>query len=210
MLDSLGGLFGGLAEVLKAIPDAVAGAFKWLIDLVVDAITGIGNLIVGALTTLLDGIIAFLTNPLCSIVDGFKWVIDFLGGIVEAIGSEIGKILKALFVPSDDYFDNQIKGLQSTLSKKLNTQDYEDLLNSLNTATRVKAGLPNLTCTIFGQKVTVVDMSWYADYQQTFYGFVRGTMFVLLIIYNLNMLYKLVRKDELSHKSDNQLKGGGN
>lgn len=228
MLSGLGGWFGGLADGIAGLPGKIVSGLSGFFDKVVDAVVSVGKAVLSLpgliydafeyiIQHLIDAVVAvagavwsFFKNPIGSIVDSFQSLLDFLGGLVKALVDAIGELLKALFVPSDKYFDNKINALNKTLQSRIKTQDYEELLHSLQLAGRARAGLPNLTVTLWGQTVTVVDFGFYAKYQSTIYGWVRGVMFVLLLFYNVNNIYKLVRRDTLQNGSGSTGGGGDN
>ena len=228
MLSGLGGWFGGLADGIAGLPGKIIDGLAGFFDKVVDAVVAVGKAVLSLpgliydafeyiIQHLIDAVVAvagavwsFFKNPIGSIVDSFQSLLDFLGGLVKALVDAIGELLKALFVPDDGYFDKKINALNKTLQSRIKTQDYEELLHSLQLAGRARAGLPNLTVTLWGQTVTVVDFGFYAKYQSTIYGWVRGVMFVLLLFYNVNNIYKLVRRDTLQNGSGSTGGGGDN
>lgn len=188
-----------VGKAVLSLPGLIYDAFEYIIQHLIDAVVAVAG-----------AVWSFFKNPIGSIVDSFQSLLDFLGGLVKALVDAIGELLKALFVPSDKYFDNKINALNKTLQSRIKTQDYEELLHSLQLAGRARAGLPNLTVTLWGQTVTVVDFGFYAKYQSTIYGWVRGVMFVLLLFYNVNNIYKLVRRDTLQNGSGSTGGGGDN
>lgn len=175
-------------QAIAAIPGAIVDGLKFLFDGIVSAVKAVAG-----------AVWAFFSDPIGSLVSGFTSLLSFLGGLVSAIGD----LLKALFVPSDDFFDSKFNMLSKTLGTRVKTQDYEELLASLQVATRASS-LPDMTATIMGHQLTIVDMSWYSDYQTTIYGWVRGVMFVLLLFYNINQVYKLIRRDTLQNGTGSQ------
>lgn len=155
----------------------------------------------------------FFSNPLESIINVLTSILEFFGGLVESLINALSSLLQYLFIPEEDYFDNMIGMLSDTLNERIKTQDYQELLESLQVSTRASS-LPNMTATFFGQKVTIVDMSIYSNYQSTIYSWVRGTMFILLLFYNVNNIYKLIRGGSLQDGKGNSSAGsnttGGN
>lgn len=174
--------------------------------MIIDGLSGLLNLVVDAVNAVAGAVWDFLKDPVGSIVDGITSLLDFLGGLVSDLIDALGTLFKTLFVPSDDYFDKQFDRLSKTLGTRIKTQDYEDLLNSLQRASRASS-LPDFTANIMGHHLTIVDMSWYSKYQSTIYSWVRGVMFFLLLFYNINMIYKVIRKDTLQNGSSG--KSGG-
>lgn len=152
-----------------------------------------------------------MANPLGALVSGIQGILDFFGSLITSIIKAFSDLFSFIFIPSDGYFDNKLNYLNEKLSTKINTQDYEELLTSLQFASRAKAGLPNLTVNIMGQNCTIVDFSYYAKYQSVIYSWVRGLMFILLIFYNFNNIYKLIRGGSLSSATQtiNNAKNGG-
>jgi phage-related protein len=202
-------MFGSIGEVLSAIPQAIADALKWLFDLVVNAITSLGNLIVGAITslgdlivsvitTLLDGIISFFRDPIGSIVSAFTWTVDFLGGLISSLLDGLGKLLKTLFVPSDDYFNKKFDGLNGQLEGHVDVSTYKNIMDTFGRVKSVRS-IPNITVDLWGQTLTIVDFSYIQSQQATINNWVRGFMFIFLVIFNINHVYKIIRKDTLSN-----------
>ena len=189
--------------------DGVIQAIASIPGLIVDGIKGLIDLLISAVAAVAGAVWDFFCDPIGSIVDGITGVLSFLGGLVSSLISALGALLKALFIPSDSYFEHKLDSLNKVLQSRIKVQDYQDLLDSLQMASRARAGLPNLTATIWGHRVTIVDFSFYAKYQGTIYGWVRGVIFVLLIFYNINNVYKMIRADTLSYASGSKSGGGG-
>lgn len=120
---------------------------------------------------------------------------NFLGKkIVEAIGD----LLKVLFIPSEDYFSNVQETLLSDLKTKIPYQDYIDMFSlivdvgtdgemediSIN---NYKVGTLNINLPNF------IDFSYITQYRNTWYAWVRGFVFIFLIIYHINQINKFLR-----------------
>lgn len=120
---------------------------------------------------------------------------NFLGKkIVELLGD----LLKFLFVPSDGYFDNQVNTIKSELYRILPYEDYINLfgtIKDLSTGTEISVGLNNynLGNGLVYSNPNFIDFSWVTKYKDTWYGWVRGILFIFIIIYHLNQLLKLLR-----------------
>lgn len=102
-----------------------------------------------------------------------------------------------LFVPSDGYFDNKIENIKSNISKKIPYQDYVDMFETVK---QVQSG-EDISIDLNGYKVgnmnfntkKFIDFSWITKYKNTWYSWVRGVLFIFLIIYNINQVMKLFR-----------------
>lgn len=102
-----------------------------------------------------------------------------------------------MFVPSDGYFDNKIENIKSNISKKIPYQDYVDMFETVK---QVQSG-EDISIDLNGYKVgnmnfntkKFIDFSWITKYKNTWYSWVRGVLFIFLIIYNINQVMKLFR-----------------
>ena len=162
-----------------------------------------------------------------------KNVFTFLGEIISYINpfSEnffvykllelLGNLLKFLFVPSDGFFSNKIDNLKLKLSERLPYEDYVNMFETVkqvSSGDSISVGLNNYN---FGNGLTYdnnkfVDFSWITNYKETWYMWVRGVIFILLIIYNLNQIMKVLRGynigdgiSKIEDKSSNKSTEGG-
>lgn len=106
--------------------------------------------------------------------------------------------MKWLFVPSDDYFSNIKETLLSELETKLPYQDYINMFGTiLDISTdgqlsdieieNYEVGSLKLNVSKF------VDFSIITKYRSTWYAWVRGFIFIFLIIYHINQIMKFLR-----------------
>ncbi len=96
---------------------------------------------------------------------------------------------------------------------------YEDYKNMFETVKQVQSG-EDITIDLNGYQVgskklnfdRFVDFSWVSRYKNTWYAWVRGFVFVFLIIYNINQIIKLFRgynvADGVSKLNENSNSGG--
>ena len=109
----------------------------------------------------------------------------------------LGDLLQGLFVPDENYFNSNIENLKTSLSAKI---PYEDYIEMFETIQQVESG-ETISIDLGGYKVgnntfnfnNFIDFSWITQYKTTWYAWVRGVIFVLLIIYNINQIMKLFR-----------------
>lgn len=103
-----------------------------------------------------------------------------------------------LFVPSDDYFSNIKETLLSDLETKLPYKDYVNMFSTiLDIGTdgqmedisikNYKVGSLNINVPSF------IDFSFITKYRSTWYSWVRGFVFIFLIIYHVNQINKFLR-----------------
>lgn len=133
----------------------------------------------------MENIISYL-NP---------WHENFLGKkIVELLED----LLKWLFVPDEDFFNNNIEEIKKGISQKIPYQDYVNLFETIKTiegGEDLSIDLPeyqisdNLTI----KQSKFIDFGKITKYKQTWYGWVRGFTFIFMIIYNINQITKFLR-----------------
>lgn len=103
-----------------------------------------------------------------------------------------------LFVPPDDYFSNIKETLLSDLETKLPYQDYINMFGTiLDIATDGQIEDVSINNYSVGTlKVNVksfIDFSIITKYRASWYSWVRGFVFIFLIIYHINQLTKFLR-----------------
>lgn len=102
-----------------------------------------------------------------------------------------------LFVPEENYFNNKIDTIKSNISQKIPYQDYVDMFETVK---QVESG-QDISISLNNYKVgnsnfnmpNFINFSWVTKYKSTWYSWVRGVLFILLIIYNINQVMKLFR-----------------
>ncbi len=124
----------------------------------------------------------------------------FLKVLIEWIGNffiGLRDLFISLFVPEDNYFTNKIDDIKYKISQKLPYQDY---MNMFETVKQVESG-EDISISLDNYKVgnmnlnmpKFINFSFITKYKNTWYAWVRGFIFVFLIIYNINQIIKLLR-----------------
>lgn len=180
-------MFDGLFEFLGGLLNSIFEFFKPLIDFI------------GWIIEFLGGIAAAIGNFIWSL---FKGAIDLIVGgistIVDWIGSFfkfLGDLFHDLFVPSDSYFEKETGKLQTQIESKVGTEEYTNALNSLTRASR--SGLQDIKVNLWGVTVTLIPFSLINPYISTIQDWTRGFMFVFIVLWQINNMYKLVRGTSL-------------
>lgn len=111
-------------------------------------------------------------------------------------------MLKGLFIPSDTYFSSNLNTIMSDLSNRLSYNSYLGVFQSVQNVTNgtmpvIALDGVNIGGMTFGS-VTIVDWTWFNSIRNTWYGWVRGSVFIFLVIYNINNVYRLVRNGTLT------------
>lgn len=164
-----------------------------------------GNAFSSALSNLGNVLIAPL-NGIKSLVSNMGTAVSSMSSAVANIPSNVGNatqaMLKTLFIPSDDYFQNHFNTIKSKLYTRLSVTSYEALFNDVRNAkvgvfddikiSSYKVGNSNISL-----DTTIVDSKPINDAKPWYYPWVRGTVFILLIVYNYNQIYKLIRGTDM-------------
>lgn len=139
-------------------------------------IGGIGDFF-SALTEIVQGIFENLVNLPSQIIDL----------LVDA--------LKLLFVPSDNYFSSNFDSIKALLESHLSLTSFKSLMEIIQNA---KAGtLPDLKIKIFGVDYVLFSFKFFDPYIPTIQYWIKGFLGALLVLYNINQVYKLVRGGSL-------------
>ena len=103
-----------------------------------------------------------------------------------------------LFVPSDNYFTDNVEEIKGQLAEKIPYNDYITLFETIKDVSAgedIAIDLPEYKIsdnfTISQEKF--VDFSYITKYRDTWYAWVRGFTFIFMIIYNINQIMKLLR-----------------
>lgn len=167
---------------------------------------------------IINGIGSFFTN----IGNGILTIIDYLNPLSEnffvyKLIELLGDLLKWLFIPKDDYFSNIKETLLSDLQTKLPYQDYLNMFSTILDISddgqmsdikinNYKVGNLNINMPKF------IDFSVITQYRVTWYGWVRGFIFIFLIIYHVNQISKFLRGFNITDgsiiKAGESMKGG--
>lgn len=94
------------------------------------------------------------------IEDILKWIIDLPVLFVK----ELGELLKALFVPDENYFSGKIEAMRSEIKMM---DDLIEAAEMYKENIGTSKGAPTITADLgkYGGKVTVLDLSFYAPYK---------------------------------------------
>lgn len=125
------------------------------------------------------------------IIGGIETIVNWVGSFFKFLGD----LLHDLFVPGNDYFESETNKLQTKIESKVGTEEYTNALNSLTKASRV--GLEDIKVNLWGITVTLVPFSMITPYIGTIQNWTRGFMFVFIVLWQINNMYKLVRGTSL-------------
>lgn len=104
-------------------------------------------------------------------------------------------LLNTLFVPSDTYFSTNFNSIKSNLESHLNISSFRSLMESIQNAS---AGtIPDIKINMNGREYTFLSFSFFNPYLPTIKHWIKGFLGALLVLYNINQVYKLIRGGSL-------------
>lgn len=146
------------------------------------AIDDLAEFFTGGLTALKNA----LLTPLNYMKEKFTTLIDYLTPSSENF------ILKLAFVPDEDFFADKFDYIKTVFNDKLGVSGSEiEQLKSVPSGSYT--GIADFEGSIYGKTVKFVDLSFLDTFISRIHNLARGFMFPLLIFYNLNQIYFLVR-----------------
>ena len=123
---------------------------------------------------------------------------DFFG---YKIVNLLGDLLKALFVPSDNYFSDLIDEFKALLAEKIPYDAYVQLFDNIKDVSEDDvAGLNvNFNNYKIGDKKISSGDNWikfdiFLKHKQTLFQWCRGFTYVFFVIYNINQFVKFINK----------------
>lgn len=100
-----------------------------------------------------------------------------------------------LFVPPDDYWDSVYADIKNTMDGKVNVLQFEQQLAELRA---IQGGqFTDIKVNIMGIEAVIISAEPINTVIDTIRGWIRGVMFVLLLLYNYNQVHRLIRGNDL-------------
>lgn len=154
------------------------------------------------LINLPKNIFAPFIEPLTNLFNGTTNIFELLGKIPELIVDVFSVLLQGLFIPENEYFPNKFNEVKTALIGKLGYDGYIEIFGDLENVNEGNFNFISLENYKVGD-ITInvsnfIDISRISKYRDTWFSWVRGVTFILLIIYNFNQIYKLIRGTNLA------------
>lgn len=146
-------------------------AFKSLLHLIYEGITNLPTLIWG-----------FFSSAFTLVTSGISAIVEFLGGLIDAIIEAFKALFKLLFVPADDFLNDKISSIKEILAKKFNVDTYVELVKALKGYTSGKLDFNGY-----------IDISIWDKKLPTIQSFVRGFFYPLIVLGDIKFLLWLIR-----------------
>jgi hypothetical protein len=124
-----------------------------------------------------------------------------IGSAVSGIGNSLNPssqdfFLKKAFLPSDGYLQGKFQEFQTKIAQKLDYKDYNDFFTQMQNM-QVNRGEYTATVHLYGVgDVTgkFIDTSYYDSNKTWIYMVIRGVLAVMLVIFNINQIYKFLNR----------------
>lgn len=101
------------------------------------------------------------------------------------------EILKTVFIPSNEYFQGKFNMIKTKLNDKL---EYAGLVAQIENLKVIKGSdLQDIEIDIMGVHAKILDAKYVNVVKAEIHEWVRGLMFILLLVYNINQIYLLIR-----------------
>lgn len=174
----LGSLFSALSEKVVAVKETLSGIPSLIRDHIKDIFSN-----------MIDTVVSLPGKIKSYIVDLRDTVLDKLRSIKQGIfdlPDKIGDAIKGLFLPSDGFIEGKIEHFrEKLLGMGIDTYDMGAIFNS-------EQPFEDITCTIRGQKVTIVRMDLVDKVVKRFRPVIRGFMWLMLVFYNINQFLAFI------------------
>lgn len=208
-IKALPALLNNILEFIKTLPASIYNLFSDILNKIWNSIKDLPSKIAEIFTNILSDIKSIISDMLQEIKAIPTHLKDILDAIIEIPGNiwdklkEIGDIitdavisaLKATFIPSDTFFDDWGSKFKVMFKDKL---PYDTYMNFMVDIKEIKESrLEDIKVHIFGQDCTVVTFKWYYDSKDVIDDFVRGVIFIMLIFFNINQMYRMIRATSL-------------
>lgn len=100
--------------------------------------------------------------------------------------------IKSIFVPEEDYINEKVDYLKQQINKLgVSTYDMSAIMGT-------EKQLDDIEVTMYGTKVTIVDMTVVNTAIDKFRAVIRGLMWLFLVIYNYNQFMGLIGQQSLT------------
>lgn len=202
----------GITDWLNSIIAKIASLPSLIYEKFSDALTNIKNA-VGAVAKgiydFFEPFITFVKEKLKSVLDFLKSIIDFLGGIGKAIfdvfadtlqniidgildiPKAIFNFIKRIFIPEDGFIEDAKDKLKIAFSHLLIEYDLTGLVSG-------EKAISDITCTLYGQQVTILKASIIVKGIKAFRHIIRGFIVLMLILFNINQFLALIGQPTIS------------
>lgn len=202
ILDWLSKFWDSLLNLMKSVLDSALSGIVKLLETIVsvfktvaDWISSFWDTFTSAMGDIFSGITGGIVDILTSI---WEWISSFWDSLLD--------FLTRIFVPSDSYWTDKFKEIESRLFKKIPSID----LNPIKDLAQGETPFKDIYVTIFGQRCLIVRASLINGFIGWAQPIIQGLVAIFLILYNYNQVYHLLRGSSLlgAQNSIDNMKNG--
>lgn len=116
----------------------------------------------------------------------------------------IQEMFKFIFVPKPNYFTDKFNNMKTSFDAKVKV-DKDGIKQLGSVSSGSYTGISDFEGTVYGKRVKFIDLSWLDNYINRIHNLARGFMYPLMLLYNANQLYFLIRGNHIfsvSRKGD--------
>lgn len=127
-----------------------------------------------------------------SVIGGIGEVIEGIKGISGGIINGLKELLLSLFVPEQEYFQNKFDQIKIKFFERvgIDTSEFEQLKD-------VSPENINFEVNLLGKDIKLIDLSFLDGILPKFHNLIRGFFYPLLLFYNMDQIYFLIRGTHL-------------
>lgn len=197
LLDSITSVFSSTADVKEEVKkgngflasiDATASQIK-------DIISDIPGSIVDALSLAVSVVGGDILGVVTGIFDVATDVAQTTADLFDIIYRAVVAALKACFVLPEDFFEEWKDIFIGMLQNKLSLEGYLAFISDIRDITASQ--LEDFKVTLFGTECTVLTFSWYYKNIGVINDLIRGFTYIILVFFNINQAYKMLRGTSL-------------
>lgn len=134
--------------------------------------------------------------------DWLKKILDGILGLPAKLIALLTTLLSTLFVPSETFWLENFNELKLLFAEKLDTDSYLSVLDSIKNVTSPSFSDVKLPSIMGSGETIIIKASYINSALPTIHNWVKGLFFVLLVFYNLNNVYKLLRGGDITSAID--------
>ena len=156
-----------------------------------------------SINSALEGFLSLLSAPfnligeaLDSVGEGIETVWNEIKDLPSKIANAISDLFSYLFVPGENFFSDKFNQIKEDFTNKvgLDASALDDL-KDISSGDMADSGY--FEGVINGKRVKFVDFSFMSGFITKFHDVVRGFVYPLLVLYNMNQIYFLIRGVDL-------------
>lgn len=123
-----------------------------------------------------------------ALIDIWTSIVNLPFTLIDLLKSAI----EYLFVPNEEYFAEKFDVIKTDFNNKIGV-DGAVIEQLGNVSAESLVGLSDFQGMMYGKQVQFMNLDWLNSYLPRLHNLARGFIFPLLVFYNLNQVYLLVR-----------------